>query len=137
MSVKLNPYLSFDDNAREAMEFYQSVLGGELTVMTFGQMGATPAEGVMHSSLVTPDGMVIMASDTPAELTWEQGFVNITMSISGDEPEKMRGYFEALAEGGTVRIPMAKQAWGDEFGMLTDKYGVGWMVNIASDSTQG
>lgn len=135
MASRLNPYLSFKDNAREAMEFYQSVLGGELEFMTFGQMGGTPAGGVMHSSLATPDGYMIMASDTPEEMEWQPGFVNVTMSLSGDEPDKLRGFFAGLSEGGEVRMPLEKQMWGDEFGMLTDKYGVGWLVNIAGDST--
>lgn len=134
MTSRLNPYLSFNDNAREAMEFYRSVLGGELEIMTFGQMGGSPEDGVMHSMLTTPDGYVVMGSDTPPGMTWEPGFVNITMSLSGDEPEKLRGFFAGLAEGGTVRMPLEKQMWGDEFGMLTDRYGVGWLVNIAGDA---
>lgn len=134
MASRLNPYLSFKDNAREAMEFYRTVLGGELEVMTFGQMGGTPEDGVMHSMLETPDGYTLMGSDTPDGMEWEPGFVNVTLSISGDDTDKLRGFFSGLAEGGTVRMPLEMQMWGDEFGMLTDKYGVGWIVNIAGEA---
>lgn len=127
MASILNPYLSFQSNAREAMTFYQSVLGGQLDVMTFGQMGQTEnADAVMHSALMTPAGYTLFAADTMDETTESR----ITISISGDDGDELRGYFDGLSAGGEVTMPLAKQVWGDEFGMFTDKYGIGWMVNI-------
>ncbi|NMO04527.1 VOC family protein [Gordonia sp. TBRC 11910] len=134
MTVRLNPYLSFRDNARDAMEFYRSVLGGELEVMTFEQMpGSDPAEAdkIMHSMLTTPDGLVLMGADTPNAMPLNVGD-SITVSLSGDDVETLGGWFEALADGGTVTAPFMQAPWGDTFGMLTDRFGVNWMVNATA-----
>ncbi|WP_027343538.1 VOC family protein [Hamadaea tsunoensis] len=131
MASRLNPYVNYPGTAREAMEFYQSILGGELNVNTFGEYGQTDAsiaDKVMHAQLETPAGYTIMASDLAPGMDYQPG-TNITISLSGDEPT-LRGYFEGLAEGGKITMPLEKQMWGDEFGALTDKYGVNWMVNI-------
>lgn len=128
----LNPYLNFDDNTREAMEFYQSVFGGELDVNTFSDFGMTdaPADGVMHSQLTTDAGFTLMASDTPAEFR-EGQTPNGHISLSGDEDEMLRGYFDRLAEGGTIDVPLEVAPWGDAFGQVKDRFGVNWLVNIA------
>jgi PhnB protein len=133
MASRLNPYISFKDNARQAMEFYKDVLGGELTISTFGEYGQadTPvADNVMHAMLETPSGFTIMASDTPPGVDYSPGS-NITVSLSGDDADELRGYWEKLSDGGTVSVPLEKQMWGDEFGQLTDQFGIGWLVNIA------
>jgi PhnB protein len=132
MAVRLNPYLSFQDSAREAMTFYQSVLGGELTVSTFAEFNASddPAEQdkVMHSQLETPDGLVLMAADTPAAME-HRPQAGISVSLSGDDEDKLRGYWERLSEGGTVVMPFEKAPWGATFGMCVDRFGTSWMVN--------
>ncbi|SDG07593.1 PhnB protein [Lentzea fradiae] len=131
MATRLNPYLSFDGHAREAMEFYQSVFGGELKVNTFGEFGMqdTPqADQVMHAQLETDAGYTIMASDTPPGAEVRTGS-SITVSLSGDD-EVLREYFAKLAEGGQVGTPLEKQMWGDEYGDLVDRFGVHWMVNL-------
>lgn len=134
MASTLNPYLSFRGNARQAMEFYQSVLGGDLTVSTFGefQMSHDPAEAekIMHSQLETPAGFTLMGADMPATMPFKDG-ETITISISGDDAAELRGYWNGLADGATISQPLAPAPWGDEFGMLTDKFGIGWLVNIA------
>jgi PhnB protein len=138
MSSTLNPYLSFRDSAREAMAFYQSVLGGELTQNTFADFGLSddPAEKdkIMHSSLATTAGFTLMGADTPAaeELTLGN---TVAVSLSGDNEAELRGYWEKLAEGATIIQPLSKAPWGDSFGMLTDRFGIGWLVNIASVET--
>ncbi|MDR7274508.1 VOC family protein [Catenuloplanes atrovinosus] len=133
MVARLNPYINFRGQAREALEFYREVLGGEVDVMTFGQMGTEGplADQVMHGQLETPAGMTLMVADTPPDMDATPGS-NITISLSGDEAELLRGYWEKLSEGATVHTPLAKQMWGDEFGQLTDRYGVGWLVNIGA-----
>ena len=130
MASRLNPYLNFQSNAREAIEFYRDVFGGELNVMTFGDMGGEPADGVMHAQLETPSGFTLMASDAPPGETLNPGGA-VHISLSGDDTAELTGYFEKLADGGTVIDGLKQQVWGDTFGMLVDRFGIGWLVNIA------
>jgi PhnB protein len=138
MTLRLNPYLSFQDNAREAMTFYQSVLGGDLTVSTFADFQASedPAEQdkVMHSQLETPDGLVLMGADTPAAMEY-QPQAGVSVSLSGDDEAKLRGYWDRLSEGGTVTMPFEQAPWGATFGMCVDRFGTSWMVNAGGEST--
>jgi PhnB protein len=130
MATRLNPYISFAGNARQAMEFYEQVFGGTLRLSTFGEFGSEDMpDGIMHGMLETPSGYTIMAADNPPGQPYQPGN-NITVSLSGDDGDELRGYWEKLAEGGTVQVPLEKQMWGDEFGMLVDRFGVAWMVNI-------
>jgi len=132
MASRLNPYLSFSDNARQAMEYYQSVFGGTLNVNTFGEFGnddAATADKIMHAQLETDQGYTIMAADTPPGMDFNPAS-GITVSLSGDDGDALRGFWEKLSDGGTVQMPLEKQMWGDEFGMCTDKFGTPWMVNI-------
>ena len=134
MSTQLNPYLSFRDNARQAMEFYHSVFGGQLTISTFADFQASddPAEQdkVMHSMLSTDGGLVLMASDTPDRMDYVAGS-NFSISLSGDNEAELRGYWAKLSDGGTVAMPLGPAPWGDTFGMCSDRYGVNWLINIA------
>jgi PhnB protein len=132
MAVTLNPYLNFRDGTREVMEFYSSVFGGELTVSTFadsGGMGVDESEQhkVMHSQLVTGNGMTLMAADVPSSMDVS---TNGTVSLSGDDEATLRGYWDRLVDGGSATVPLEKAPWGDTFGMCTDRFGVDWMVNI-------
>ena len=131
MASRLNPYIGFNDNAREAMEFYQAALGGELVINTFGEMGNQDnPDGVMHAMLETPSGFTLMASDSPPEVQYTPG-ASISVSLSGDDEGELRGYFDKLAENGQVTMALEKQMWGDVFGMVSDRFGITWMVNIA------
>ena len=134
MASRLNPYITFANNAREAMSFYQSVLGGELHVSTFGEYGAADQPGadkVMHAMLETPAGFTLMASDPPPGEPAPQAGNNITLSLSGDDSAELRGYWDGLSAGGNVMMPLEKQMWGDTFGMFVDRFGITWLVNIA------
>ena len=133
MATRLNPFISFTDTARDAMTFYQQVLGGNLELHPFSEYGTTEeptANLIMHGMLETDDGLTLMAADTPPGMDPRSGD-NITISLSGDDGDSLRARFEGLAEGGTVTMPLEKQVWGDEFGQLTDRFGINWMVNIA------
>jgi PhnB protein len=132
MPSRLNPYINFAGNARQAMEFYRSIFGGELTLNTFGDFGgpAEQADKIMHSTLETSGGFTLMAADTPPGMSHNPGD-NITVSLSGDDGGELRGYWEKLSGSGTVSVPLEKQMWGDEFGACTDQFGIPWMVNIA------
>lgn len=137
MQSQLNPYISFKDNARQAMEFYQSVFGGKLDMNTFDEFQSIedPAQGkkIMHSMLAAENGITFMASDTPEGMQYDPGS-RITMSLSGDNEAELRGYFEKLSAGGAITMPLEPSPWGDHFGMLNDKFGVTWMVNITAQS---
>jgi len=133
----LNPYIHFAGNAREALEFYQSVFGGELTVSGFGDfqmpgIGPDEADKVMHGQLTTSAGMTLMAADTPSSMPPVTPGSQITISLSGAESDGLRAWWEALADGGTITLPLNVAPWGDSYGQLTDRYGIEWMVNIAA-----
>lgn len=136
MTTRLNPYLSFRDDAREAMEFYHSVFGGELTLNTFEEFQASedPAERdkIMHGMLETPEGMVLMGADTPNSMEYVPNS-GTAMSLSGDDDSKLRRYWEKLSADGSITMPLEKAPWGDHFGMCVDKFGVSWMVNIVGE----
>ena len=140
MTIRLNPYLGFKNNAREAIEFYHSVFGGELTVNTFAELHASqdPSEDslVMHSMLVVPNGLTLMASDTPQRMTYNPGD-NISVSLSGEAEDHavLEGYWNKLIDGGNVTMPLSKAAWGDSFGMVVDKFGITWLLNIAAPAS--
>lgn len=134
MTTRLNPYLNFRDTTRQAMEFYQAALGGDLTMNTFGEYHASddPAEQdkIMHAHLETPGGLMLMASDTPNSMELTPGN-NFAVSLSGDDEAELRGYWDKLSDGGTTVMPLEKAPWGDTFGMCIDRFGTSWMVNIA------
>jgi PhnB protein len=132
MASLLNPYVHFNGNARQALEFYASVFGGKLTLNTFGQFGSPDspdADKIMHGQLETEAGYVVMGADVPTGMQYEAP-AGFAISLSGDD-DALRGYFERLAGSGMTTMPMEKQAWGDEFGMCVDGFGVPWMVNIS------
>ncbi|MEJ7688987.1 MAG: VOC family protein [Nocardioidaceae bacterium] len=137
MASRLNPYISFNDNTRQAMEFYESVFGGTLAINTFAEFGAADspdADKIMHSQLETDSGFTLMAADTPTGMEHSPG-TNMAISLSGDDADELRGYWAKLSEGGNVSLPLEKQMWGDEFGMCVDRFDIPWMVNIAGSST--
>ncbi len=126
--------MHFKNTAREAMEFYKSVFGGELTISTFKQgMGqdGPEADNVMHAMLIIGPEMTLMASDTPSHMEYKPG-ASVEMSLSGGHSDEatLTEYWTKLSQGATITVPLAASPWGDTFGMLTDKFGIEWMVNI-------
>ena len=135
MGSRLNPYLTFPGNARDAMEFYRDVFGGELRVSTFGEYGQDDpavADKVMHAMLETDRGFTLMASDPPPGTDVSPG-TNIAISLSGEDGDELRRYWDRLSDGGTVTMPLEEQMWGDEFGMCMDRFGVPWLVDIVHE----
>lgn len=136
MTARISPYLGFRDQARAAMTFYGEVFGAEPTFSTFDEFGMAqdPADAgkVMHSQLELPGGGVLMASDAPAAMP-VPGESSVSVALFGDaaDAETLRAVFARLSEGGTPGVPLEVAPWGDEFGMCTDRFGVGWMVNVA------
>jgi PhnB protein len=142
MASRLNPYITLDGKARQALEFYRDVLGGELTLSTFAEngMGDDPAvaDQIMHGQLESPSGYTLMVSDSPPGAAPQQNS-GIQISLSGDASadDELSGYYDKLAAAGTVVEPLVTAPWGDKFGMVTDQFGILWMVNIAGNQPQG
>ncbi|MEV4347351.1 VOC family protein [Actinoplanes sp. NPDC049596] len=133
MASRLNPYLSFDGTAREALDFYKSVFGGTLTVNTYGEFGApdpATADRIMHGMLETPQGYTIMGADAPPGTTTVPGNT-IVCSLSGDATDGLSDIWDKLSDAAEIEVPLEKQMWGDTFGQLKDKYGIHWLVNVA------
>ncbi|MFF7313774.1 VOC family protein [Streptomyces sp. NPDC008137] len=131
MGSQLNPYIAFDGDARQAMEFYHEVLGGKLELGTFGDFGSSEspdADKIMHATLSTADGFTVMAWDVPERVPFNPG-TNVALYLGGDDAG-LREYFEKLSVGGTVAMPLREQIWGDEAGTLVDRFGITWMFNI-------
>jgi PhnB protein len=134
MPSKMNPYLNFDGNAKAAIEFYKSVFGGDLTVMTFKDAGmpvdASDSDKIMHAQLTAANGFTLMASDTPKGWALARG-TNVSISLSGDDGQELQGYWDKLSSGATINQPLMDAPWGDRFGMLDDQFGIRWLMNIA------
>jgi PhnB protein len=140
MASILNPYVNFRGDARAALEFYHSVFGGELTVSSFADFGMTDVpeserDLVMHGQLETPAGFTLMASDVPTHMDWDRGTNSFSVSLSGasGDGDELRGYWDALSEGATITQPLSTAPWGASFGMLADRFGINWLVNISAD----
>lgn len=133
-SVELTPYLFFDGNCREAIKFYHSIFGGNLTIQTFGEIDNSCPEAmkdrVMHANIMGGE-VEFFASDSMDSSPLGSG--RISMTLHGTDEEKLRELFEKLGKGGKIRVPIEKQVWGDLYGDLTDKYEVNWMVNIGPE----
>ncbi len=143
--MQIHPYLNFDGKTEEAFRFYEKALGGKLTeIHRFGSMPQqegfelTPEQKalVLHVALQLPDGEMIMASDMiagmgPARVEGN----NISISVHPGSKQEADRVFNALAEGGTITMPIADQFWGDYFGSLTDRFGINWMVNYSAQAT--
>ena len=132
MTSRLNPYLNFNGNARQALEFYHSVFGGDLTLSTFAEFGAqssSDADRIMHGQLETDAGYTIMAADVTSEMEYQPP-AGFSISLSGDD-DALHDSWDKLSAGGTTTMPLQKQVWGDEFGMCVDQFGVPWLVNIS------
>lgn len=133
--VTLDAYLFFDGDCREAMEFYKGVFGGELTVQTYGEMPGTEPENknrIMHARL-EGGAIKLMASDgAPGKVSKGS---RVELALGGTDEAKLRKLFDALSDGGKVKMPLGKAPWGDIFGGFADKYGIEWMVNITTTQT--
>ncbi len=133
MQSKLNPYLNFGGNCQEAMEFYKSIFGGKLEMTNYLDGGMSQSADdeklIMHAMLQADNGITFMASDGRSTLEAESAPM-IQLSLSGDNNDELTGYFNKLSENGTIREPLVQAPWGDTFGMVTDAFGINWMVNI-------
>lgn len=138
MANKANPYISFNGNARQAMEYYRSVFGGELKISTFKEfnLSRTPADDnkVMHSVLEISPEFTIMGADIASHMQFDNG-QRVTIALSGENETELGSYFQKLSSGGSVIEKWDQAPWGDYFGLLTDKFGVVWMLDVPNPNT--
>ncbi len=134
------PYLNFPGTSEEAFKFYQTVFGGELTMNRFkdtpeaSRVPKDELDKMMHIALMHGSTPFLMATDTLESMGHRVSpGTNIHLSVNTRSEDETRTIFNALSTSGTVTIPLAMQFWGDYFGMLTDKFGIQWMVSFAAN----
>ena len=152
MPTTITPYLSFAGNTREAFAFYEQALGAKTGLMLrFADMPAPPAdsgadntvcdtgapvmpdmgEGIMHARLALPGGAQVYAGDVPPGMPFD-GMRGVMLALEYDTVDQAQSAFHALAQGGTITMPLAPSFWAQTFGMVTDRFGVSWAINGAS-----
>lgn len=134
----LHTYLNFNGNTEQVFNFYRSVFGGEfITLSRFednpGACEGLPADehkGVMHIALPIGENSILMGTDVPSVMPQVMNGTNISISIDTESREEADRLFAGLAEGGKIQMPLGDMFWGAYFGMLTDQFGIQWMVNF-------
>ncbi|GAA3974302.1 VOC family protein [Streptomyces marokkonensis] len=136
MSVTTTTHLNFRGDARAALDHYGSVFGGRVTAVTYKDTGNVPneneADWVVWGEVADADGFHVMAYDVPSHLPWEQGDSSFFVSVRGDDPEEIGFLWQKLAEGSTVVQPLAPSQWAPLYGMLTDRFGVTWVLDVTA-----
>ncbi|WP_326549743.1 VOC family protein [Micromonospora sp. NBC_01813] len=136
MSITTTTHLNFRGEARAALEFYQSVFGGDLVVLTYADAGnvqdESEADQVMWGQVRAADGFHVMAYDVPARLGYDQGENAYFVSVRGESVEEVTGYWEKLVDGATVVVPLGPAGWAPAYGMVRDRFGVVWVVDAAA-----
>lgn len=134
MTVKTTPHINFDGNAREALAFYQSVFGGDAFVITYADakhvQAPSDADRVMFGRVANDAGLRVMAYDVPAGRSWHPGVIPFFVSVIGDAADEVTGYWDGLSAGATITVPLGPAAWSPLYGMLTDRFGVTWVLGI-------
>ena len=137
MTVQATTHLNFRGQAREALSFYKTVFGGEQTVVTYEEFGnvqnAAQAKDVMWGQVATEYGFRIMAYDVQPEKAWNPGENAFYVSLRGDAADKITAYWEKLSEGATVLQPLGPAAWSPLYGMLKDRFGITWVIDVMAE----
>lgn len=135
MSINVTPHLNFRGNAREALEFYQSVFGGDLAIASYADMGNTDpavADCVTWGQVAAENGFRVMAYDVYPNLPYDQGQDPFFVSVRGADADELNGYWEKLSDGAEIKQPLAPAPWAPLYGQLTDRFGVTWVLDIAA-----
>lgn len=134
MTIRTTTHLNFRGSARDALGFYQAVFGGALTVVTYGDAQAVtePSEAgqVIWGQVVNGDGFHVMAFDVPSARPWDPGVMPVFVSVRGNDPAQITGYWEKLSDGGTVLQPIGPAGFSPLYGMVRDRFGVTWVLDV-------
>ncbi|WP_328412141.1 VOC family protein [Nocardia sp. NBC_00403] len=137
MSINTVTHINLRGNARAALEFYRSVFGGDLLAVTYADAGniqhPDDADQVMWGQVASPDGFHIMAYDVPASMPWTQGENSYFVSARGESADEMVPYWERLSEGANIIRPLAPAGWAPLYGMLQDRFGVVWVLDVVAE----
>jgi len=134
VSVNTTTHLNFRGDARAALEFYQSVAGGDLAIITYGDMGnQNPSEAnQVVWGQVSASGFRVMAYDVPSQVPWSRGENPFFLSLRGDSTEEITALWEKLSDGATIVQPLEPSQWAPLYGMLTDRFGITWVVDVVA-----
>ncbi|ASF12224.1 hypothetical protein NBRGN_004_00670 [Nocardia brasiliensis NBRC 14402] len=136
MSVTTTTHLNFRGDARAALEFYQSVFGGHLAVATYKDAGnvedESAADQVMWGQVLAENGFHVMAYDVPARTGYDRGENSFFVSLRGESVEEITGYWETLRADATIVVPLGPAGWAPAYGMLRDRFGVVWVLDVVS-----
>lgn len=139
MTISVTNHLNFCGDARAALEFYQSVFGGNITIVTYedAQNVQDPSEAnqVMWGQVAAKNGFRVMAYDVPSRMPWDQGKNAFFVSVRGDSDKEIAALWEKLSVGATVAQPFAPSGWAPLYGMLTDRFGITWVLDVATEYT--
>jgi len=135
MSINTVPHLNFRGQAREALNFYESVFGGTTVTVTYQDAHAVQNEAdtdlIMWGQTTTSDGFAIMAYDVPTDVSFDRGERSFFVSVRGNDEKEIERCGKGLAVGATIVTDLAPSGWAPLYGMLTDKFGVTWVLDIA------
>ena len=135
MSIRTTTHLNFRGQAREALAFYQTVFGGDLVAITYADAHAirTPEEAdqIMWGQVESASGFHVMAYDVPSAMEWNAGTIPVFVSVRGTDEDEVRRYWDGLSEGATIVQPLAPAGWSPLYGMLKDRFGITWVLDIA------
>jgi PhnB protein len=134
MTIKTTTHLNFRGNARAALDFYRDVFGGALVAITYADAQAVQnpdeADQIMWGQVAADNGFAIMAYDVPSRLDWNPGEIPVFVSVRGTTANEISGYWEKLSQGATIIAPLAPAGWSPLYGMLKDRFGVTWVLDV-------
>ena len=137
MSVTSTLHVNFRGNAREALEFYHSVFGGDLVIAPYGDVpagqGAGQSDQVAWGQVEAPNGFRVMAYDVQDGRSWDPGEIPFYHALRGTDADEITGYWDALARGATIEEPLGPAVFSPLYGKLTDRFGVTWIIDVVSD----
>ncbi|GAA1454370.1 VOC family protein [Nocardiopsis tropica] len=136
MSITTTTHLNFRGEARAALDFYHSVFGGDIAVVTYKDTGNVQnpdeADWVTWGQVIADNGFHVMAYDVPSPMPWDRGENAVFVSVRGDGTGEITALWEKLAVGSTVVQPLEASPWAPLYGMLKDRFGIVWVLDVAA-----